>query len=267
MKTAYCLTLASFAASLAIAQDSIKNPTPAPLGAILSSDDVPLFDGKLNQPPAGFKALFNGDTLDGWFGHGTEDPRKLWKMTAEELKAHQEKTRQDIRKHWSVDNGELVNDGGGLYLTTNENYGDFELWVEYKTVPKADSGIYLRGCPQVQIWDSTEKGNFALGADKGSGGLWNNSEGAAGKNPMHKMDRPFDEWNQFRIFMIGERVTVFFNGKKVVDNAVMENYFDRANPIFPRGPIQLQTHGGKIRWRNVFIREIGTAEANSLLSR
>ena len=209
-----------------------------------------------NEPPEGFTALFNGKNLDGWFGHGTKDPRTLWKMSPEELEAHKEKTREDIRKHWSVENGELVNDGKGLYLTTNKDYADFELHLEYKTVPRADSGIYLRGCPQVQIWDSTEKGKFKLGADKGSGGLWNNSKGAPGKDPSKKMDKPFGEWNKFEITMIGERVTVIMNGEKVVDNAVMENFFDRKNPIFEKGPIQLQTHGGEIRWRNVFIREI-----------
>ena len=259
------LLLAAASVGTASAQLGKEPKLPLP-GTIIQSNDAPLFDGKPNQPPTGFTALFDGNTLNGWFGHGTTDPRTLWKMTVEELNAHKEKTREDIRKHWSVDNGELVNDGNGLYLTTDQDYGDFELWVEYKTVPKADSGIYLRGCPQVQIWDSTETEKFNIGADKGSGGLWNNSAGKPGKDPLHKMDKPFGEWNQFRIFMIGERVTVFLNGKKVVDNAVMENYFDRSLPVFQRGPIQLQTHGGEIRWRNVFVREIGAAEANNLLA-
>ena len=213
-----------------------------------------------NIPPKGFKALFNGKDFKGWFGHGTKDPRTLWKMSPDELKAHQEKTLKDINAHWSVQNGELVNDGKGLYLTTKKDYKDFELLLEYKTVPKADSGIYLRGVPQVQIWDPTEKEKWKIGADKGSGGLWNNSKGAPGKDPSKRMDKPFGEWNKFRILMIGEKVTVHLNGAKVVDNAVMENYFDRKIPIFEKGPIQLQTHGGEIRWRNVFIREIDGEE-------
>lgn len=217
------------------------------------------------QPPEGFRALFNGTNLEGWFGHGTEDPRKLFAMSADELAAHQEKTMEDVRQHWKVEDGVLVNDGHGLYLTTKENFGDFELLLEYKTVPKADSGIYLRGVPQVQIWDPTEEAKFEIGADKGSGGLWNNSAGAPGKDPSKKMDRPFGEWNAFRIRMIGERVTIHLNGEKVVDNAVMENYFDRDQPIFPKGPIQLQTHGGEISWRNIFIREIDAEEANAIL--
>jgi len=105
-----------------------------------------------------------------------------------------------------------------------------------------------------------------LGADKGSGGLWNNSPGAPGKDPMVKADNGFGEWNQFHIMMVGSRVTVWLNGKLVVDNAIMENYYDRSVPVPATGPIQLQTHGGEIRWKNIFVREIGATEANKFLS-
>lgn len=219
------------------------------------------------KAPDGFLPLFNGTDLSGWFGHGTTDPRTLWSKSPDELKAHQQETLKDINQHWSVEDGELVNDGHGLYLTTLKDYGDFELRLEYKTVAGADSGIYLRGVPQVQIWDTTEAGGkWNIGADKGSGGLWNNSPGAAGKDPSKLMDKPLGEWNSMQITMLGERVSVVMNGEKVVDNVVMENYFDRKIPIFAKGPIQLQTHGGEIRWRNVFIREIGGGEANQMLA-
>lgn len=221
-----------------------------------------------NVPPEGFRALFNGRDLEGWFGHGTKDPRTLWKMSAEDLEKHKEATREDLRAHWRAEGGELINDGHGLYATTNEDFGDFELLLEYRTVAKADSGIYLRGAPQVQIWDSTEEGGkWGIGAGFGSGGLWNNRPGAPGKDPVALADRAFGEWNRFRIVMVGERVTVFLNDVLVVDHARMENYFDRSIPIFRKGPIQLQTHGGEIRWRNVFIREIGPLEANEILRR
>ena len=128
---------------------------------------------------------------------------------------------------------------------------------------RADSGIYLRGCPQIQIWDYTDPAKFSLGADKGSGGLWNNLVGAAGKDPLVKADRPFGEWNHFRIVMVGARVTVWLNEQLVVDHARLENYYDRSKPIPARGPIELQTHGGEIRWRNIFIREIGATGARA----
>jgi hypothetical protein len=133
-------------------------------------------------------------------------------------------------------------------------------------VPKADSGVYLRATPQVQIWDPTNKGAFKHGAKKGSGGLWNNSAGAPGKDPLVLADKPFGEWNKLRIVQVGARTSVWLNDKLVVDNCVMENYWDRKKPLLRRGPIQLQTHGGEISWRNIFVREIGTDEANAWLA-
>ena len=238
---------------------------PVLLGALLSF--VPASHAAEVDPPEGFTALFNGQDLSGWHGMGHFDPRKLWEMTPEQRAEFREKSMPDVRKHWTVENGELVNDGEGAYLTTDKDYGDFELLIDYKTVANADSGIYLRGNPQVQIWDFTEAGGkWNIGADKGSGGLWNNSPGAPGKDPLELADKPFGQWNSLRIIMVGSTVTVYLNDKLVVDHAIMENFWDRNKPLWPKGPIQLQTHGGEIRWRNVYIREIPPGEANKYLT-
>ncbi len=216
--------------------------------------------GAHNIPPKGFKTLFNGKNLDGWIGMNFhkvkgKSPVAVQMLSPKERKVLLKKNWEDAKKHWSVEKEELVNDGHGIYLTTAKNYGDFELLLDYKTVAKADSGIYLRGVPQVQIWDTTkEGGKWKRKANLGSGGLHNNEK--EGKHPLVYADKPFGEWNHFRITMIGENVTVYYNEKLVVDNVRMENYFDRKRPIFPTGPIQFQTHGGEIRFRNVFIREI-----------
>ncbi len=101
-----------------------------------------------------------------------------------------------------------------------------------------------------------------LGKPKGSGGLWNNEKGSPGKDPLVLADKPLGEWNHFRIVMKGERVSIWLNDKQVVDDAVLENYFDKKlpkekrGPILARGPIQLQTHGSEIRWKNIFIKEL-----------
>ena len=220
------------------------------------------------QPPPGFTALFNGKDLKGWRGGSTFDHRKLLAMTPEQRAEQIKKWTAPDQKgsmmeagktgkpHWYVEGDDLVNDGFGAYATTEKDYGDFELHLEYKTVAKADSGIYLRGVPQVQIWDYTEEAKFKLGANKGSGGLWNNSPGTPGKDPLVLADKPFGEWNKFRVIMKGDKVTVYLNDKLVVDNAKMENYYDRKLSVPEKGPIQLQTHGGEIRWRNVFIKEL-----------
>ena len=125
-------------------------------------------DDNQNVPPQGFTALFNGNDLAGWHGMPQLDPRKLTAMSADERAQNIAKWTEDAAKHWSVKNGELVNDGHGVYLTTDKEYGDIELLIDYKTVPKADSGIYLRATPQVQIWDTTKDApSLAMGADKG----------------------------------------------------------------------------------------------------
>jgi hypothetical protein len=96
--------------------------------------------------------------------------------------------------------------------------------------------------------------------------LFNNTPEAVGRDPLVLADKPFGEWNTFRILQVGERTTVYLNGKLVVDFARMENYWDRKIPLPRVGKILLQTHGGEIRWRNLFVREIPAKEANELLA-
>jgi hypothetical protein len=224
------------------------------------------------DPPAGFTPLFNGKDLSGW--HGWEihkkgnAPADVAKLSPEDRARRIGDWTADAKKHWSVENGELVNDGKGAYLATEKEYGDVELLIEYRTVPKADSGIYLRNTPQVQIWDWNQKfepKNANRKPHLGSGGLFNNTPGTPGRDPLVLADRPFGEWNKFRIIQVGERTTVYLNDKLVVDFARMENYWDRKSPLPKTGKILLQTHGGEIRWRNIFVRDIPAAEANDLL--
>lgn len=219
-----------------------------------------------DESSGGLQPVFNGQNLDGWHGRPHFSPIKLAEMSAEEREAKLAQWQVETEQHWTVENGELVNDGKGPYLVTNKDYRDYELRLEYKTVPGADSGIYLKGNPQVQIWDSTNAKVIPLGADKGSGGLWNNSKGAPGKDPLVLADKPFGEWNDVRVLQLGARTSVWLNGKQVVDHAIMENYWDRKSPLFAEGPIELQTHGGEIRWRNIQIRELNSEQANAELS-
>ncbi|MBI3863297.1 MAG: DUF1080 domain-containing protein [Planctomycetia bacterium] len=215
--------------------------------------------------PGGFRVLFNGENLAGWYGHNPHDTVKVEPAKRAEAIAG---FQSDFLAHWRVENGELVNDGNGPYATTAAEFGDVDLYIDYKTVAKADSGIYLRGTPQVQIWDYTkEGGKWDRHADKGSGGLFNNSPNTPGQLPLVLADKAFGEWNRFRISQLGARTTVHLNDKLVVDGALMENYWDstRKSPLPVKGPIHLQTHGGEIRWRNIFARDVPAEEANRRL--
>jgi hypothetical protein len=230
-------------------------------------------------PPKGFTALFNGKDFTGWHGWDIHtkgaSPYDVAAMSPEERAKKRAEWTESAKKHWKVENGEIVHDGkdGKTSLATDKDYGDFELLVEYKIVPKADSGIYLRATPQVQVWDpvnTAQKGNPGTG----SGGLFNNSPKSPGQSPLVQADKPAGEWNKFRIIMAGEKATVYLNDKLVVDHATLENYWDRAakksppRPVPAKAPILLQAHPpGEVRWRNIYIREIPPEEANEILKK
>ena len=254
----------------------IKHGLPFLLALFWVSGGVaPLVSGQEdNQPPPGFTTLFNGQDLSQWRGLRGIDPHIFRAKSPEEQQEILDQDQADMLQHWRVEAGEIINDGQGVYLTTRQDYRDFELWLDYKTVPLADSGIYLKGAPQVQIWDTTEAGGkWDIGAQKGSGGLWNNHSGSPGKDPLVHADKPFGQWNRMRMIQIGERTSVWLNGSLVVDHARLENKHWNGNrpadqwlPLVAAGPIQLQTHGGEIRWRNLFIREFSSEEATSYLA-
>lgn len=234
--------------------------------ALLAAVAAPALSADEPVPPKGFRAIFNGKDLSGWYGW---NPHESAKLEGEKKSENLAKQRADFSNHWRVEKGELVNAGTGPYATTEEEFGDMELVLDYKTVAGADSGIYLRGNPQVQIWDMNQVFNPAKPDRRphlGSGGLFNNPPKTLGRDPLSRVDKPFGEWNHFRIILIGDRTWVSLNGRMVVEGAPFANYFEKGAPLPPKGPIMLQTHGGEIRWRNLFVREIGAKEAATFLA-
>lgn len=202
----------------------------------------------------GFVPLFNGKDLTGWKGL-VENPIARAKMTSQELAAKQAEADKKARANWSVRDGMIVFNGSGDNLCTVKDYGEFEMLADWRITKDGDSGFYLRGSPQVQVWDPAR---VDVGAQVGSGGLYNNQKHPS--QPLVKADNPVGEWNTFRIIMIGEKVTVFLNGIKVVDHVTMENYWDRNQPIFPTGAIELQAHGTDLAFRDLYVREISETE-------
>lgn len=208
-----------------------------------------------NTPPEGFSALFNGKDLTGWKGllaSPLDNPAKRAEASPEELAAAQKKADELMKEHWKVVDGVLEYDGKGYSLATAKDYGDFELYVDWKIPPKGDSGIYLRGTPQVQIWDPAEWKGI------GSGGLYNNQKNPS--KPLTTADKPIGEWNTFKIKMVGEKVTVHLNDVLVVDKVVLENFWEREKnpdkPIFPNGQIELQHHNHPLYFKNIYIKEL-----------
>lgn len=199
----------------------------------------------------GYESIFNGKDLSGWQGL-VENPIARSKMSKQELAKKQQEANEKLKESWSVKDGAIYFTGKGDNLCTIRPYGDFEMLVDWKISRDGDSGIYLRGSPQVQIWDPWGK---EAAAKVGSGGLYNNQKNP--DKPLVVADNPIGEWNTFHIKMLGDKVTVHLNGVPVVDNVVMENYWDRSLPIFPEEAIELQAHGNELAFRNIYVRELG----------
>jgi len=197
---------------------------------------------KDNTPPPGFIALFNGKDLTNWQGAVPMNMRQ--KLDKDKLAAAQKKADAVILPNWTVKDGILIYSGKGGSLGTVKDYGNFELYVDWKIAAKGDSGLYLRGNPQVQIWDNPE----------GSGGLYNNQKNP--RKPLVFADNPVGQWNTFHVVMKGDRVTVKLNGKLVVDNTPLENYWQRGQPLPAKGPIELQHHGNTLWFKNIYVKEL-----------
>lgn len=202
----------------------------------------------------GFAPLFNVKDLTGWKGL-VADPIKRAKMDAKTLQTEQAKADAEMRESWTVKNGELLFTSHGNNLATVKKYGDFEMLVDWKIIDdkkgEGDAGIYLRGTPQVQIWDNARTN---VGAQVGSGGLYNNQVNPS--KPLKVADNPLDHWNTFRIIMKADRVTVYLNGELVTDNVILENYWDKNQAIFPIEQIELQAHGSPVAYRDIYIKEL-----------
>jgi len=245
---------------LALADETIKGPavrealeTALPL---LKGEDSAFLTEKLNalllKMPYdhGFVSLFNGTDLNGWKAL-VGNPITRSKMADTALAAAQSAANEKMKEDWVVKDGLLIFTGHGENLATEKKYRDIEMYVDWKITEKGDAGIYLRGSPQVQIWDTSRR---EVGAQVGSGGLYNNQKNES--KPLTVADNKIGEWNRFHIIMKGDKVTVWLNGILVTDNVTLENYWDRNIPIFPEEQIELQAHGTYVAYRNIYLREL-----------
>ncbi len=218
--------------------------------------------GEVPEDEEGFVSIFNGRDLTGWKGL-VEDPITRSKMKPAQMAKAQVKANEQMTKDWIVEDGSLVYVGTGFdNLCTQKQYADFEMYVDWRLDPNGeepDAGIYLRGAPQVQIWDTAR---VNVGAQVGSGGLYNNKVNRS--TPLTVADNKLGQWNTFYIRMVGDRVTVRLNGVLVTDDIIMENYWDRSRPIFPIEQLELQAHGSRAYFRNIYVRELKSVEPYQL---
>jgi len=253
---------------LALTDDNLKGPvvrqaleTALPL--IHGEDSAILTSGlqkRLLKMPYdyGFVNLFNGVDLTGWKAL-VGNPLTRSKMSATALQAAEDSANEKTKGDWIAKDGLLIFTGHGNNLATIKKYGDIEMYVDWKITAKGDAGIYLRGTPQVQIWDTSRRN---VGAQVGSGGLYNNQKHES--KPLTVADNKVGEWNRFHIIMKGDTVTVYLNGVLVTDHVPLENYWDHSMPLFPSEQLELQAHGTQVAYRNIYARELAASTPDTL---
>ncbi len=179
-------------------------------------------DSGLREPPQGFVALFNGKNLTGW------------------------KDADKLADHWKAEDGVLVNDGKGPDAFTAQSYQNFELWLDWKIPERGDSGVFLPGGQQVQIWAKKP----------GSGGFIFDHKYSV--EPKVSADKPLNQWNTYFIRLVDGKVTVKLNDQLVMDQVEVEKGFVPAKRGAIQGPLGLQRspHATTTWFRNIFIKDL-----------
>jgi hypothetical protein len=180
--------------------------------------------------PSGFKKIFNGKDLSGWNVHGTEK--------------------------WYVENGELVCESGPDkqygYLSTEKNYDDFVLDLDFKLEANGNSGVFIRsGIDGTKIngWqvEVAPPMHSTGGIYESYGRGWLIKPSAEDEKVLKATD-----WNHMRIKAQGDEVTSWLNGKQMVklkDEKIGQG----------KGFIALQIHDGggiKVRWKEICVKEL-----------
>ena len=176
------------------------------------------------------KSLFNGKNLDGWQAHGTEK--------------------------WYVEKGELICESGPDkaygYLSTTDNYQNFELTLEFRQEANGNSGVFIRsGIEGVKIsgWqvEVAPKGLYTGGVYESYGRGW-----LIKPEPEKEEVLKEGKWNKLKIRVVGDRLTSWLNGTEMVD--ITDEKIGQG-----KGFIALQIHDGggiKVRWRKINIKEL-----------
>ena len=175
----------------------------------------------------GFRRLFDGKTMNGW-----------------------KYRRENGNKSWRVENGMLCNVLGkeehGTDIVSEEKFRDFIVRFEYQVPPKSNSGFYLRGRHEIQIFDGDSSSKL------GNGAIYNVAA------PALPAPRKAGEWQQVEAKIVGQRITVVLNGVKIHDNVLCEKATGSQldDNVDQPGPILLQGDHGSVGFRNIRIKTL-----------
>ena len=222
-------------------------------GAILVFLVTPLMAQEHNRLSAeeratGWQLLFDGHSLQGWRGYNSKS----------------------MPPGWSAENGMLTRTGPGGDIISEQQFADFELYLEWLVEPGGNSGILFRavegqeevyhGAPEMQVLDDAghPDGQSPVTSAGSNYGLHGAPRGIV---------RPAKEWNASRIVVVKNQVEHWLNGKKVVEYELGSADWLRrvSNSKFAqwpaygralRGHIAIQDHGDRAAFRNLKVKEI-----------
>ncbi|HVN78736.1 MAG TPA: DUF1080 domain-containing protein [Terriglobia bacterium] len=196
-------------------------------------------------PPQGAVILFDGKDLSAWKHRDTGEAAK-----------------------WKIVDGAMEVTPGTPDLITIQDFGDYQLHVEFnipvlpgnlKSQERGNSGVYNHGRYEIQVLDSFNNETYANGM---CGSIYEQKE------PDINACKPAGQWQSYDITFRGPRlgvdhkvvekprITVYHNGILIHDNVEILADFTRAGmsgPVPKEGPILLQNHGSKVRYRNIWI--------------
>ena len=199
----------------------------------------------------GFKPLYNGKDLSGW--HVKDSNYQNWVANGKILLCKK---------------GEVGIANGNGWLTTDKEYSDFILRVEWKLPAGGNSGVAIRypkdGEPahegmEIQMLDDKSPDNAKRPPEELSGSLY------VEVAPLHKTDKPVGEWNNTEITCKGSMLTVKNNGVETLkvnldDLKILHGHHTQYKPVSQRpriGFIGLQgDRGMQVEFRNILIKEL-----------
>jgi len=236
-----------------------------------------LNDGEMHGDPPflledGWTQLLNGKDLSGW--HGLGSSRNDWFTTTGILWDRLLGPARLRAVPGPVPGGRILNGPNGrtVNLVTDQRFGDAELYLEFMISKGSNSGVYLHGLYEVQVFDSW--GSTEPIASSDCGGIyhrWINNRGVGGSAPSRNASRRPGEWQSFCIWFRAPRfdangkkienakfIRVVHNGLSIQNNVEVDGPTRAAMeiPEAPANPIMLQGDHGPVAYRNIYVRPL-----------
>jgi hypothetical protein len=219
----------------------------------------------------GWRPLFNAKDYNGWHG---QDPKQTFGWITARAIAY-ERLLGPTRLEAAGGPGDRMLNGSGrtVNLVTDEKFGDSELYLEFMLSKGSNSGVYLHGLYEVQIFDSFGTPEYMVKTSD-CGAIyhrWINEQGVGGSRPIVNASRAPGQWQSFHIWFQGPRfddsgkktqnakfVRVLHNGVLIQKDVEVDGG-TRAHMPIPEAatnPIMLQGDHGPVAFRNIYIRQL-----------